>query len=145
MLDTCCVAAGCWTLLHTLQVRHLSLHFNALTSLPVGLAGASSLVWLSLNANRLTRLPPELCNLPDLQRLSLHINQVRVHWGGQRWVCRSQPVSSDCTLTRHVCVPVDVNVGFFLQHPQPQHPFKHSHLCLHLCLDWLLPPPPACS
>jgi Leucine-rich repeat (LRR) protein len=58
------------------QVRHLSLHFNALTSLPAGLGGACGLVWLSLNANRLTQLPQELCHLTNLQRLSLHINKV---------------------------------------------------------------------
>jgi Leucine-rich repeat (LRR) protein len=58
------------------QVRHLSLHFNALSSLPAGLGGATSLVWLSLNANRLTQLPDEICGLTDLQRLSLHINKV---------------------------------------------------------------------
>lgn len=60
------------------QVRHLSLHFNALSTLPAGLAGATSLVWLSLNANRLTQLPDELCGLTNLQRLSLHINKVCV-------------------------------------------------------------------
>lgn len=57
-------------------MRHLSLHFNALSSLPAGLGGAVGLVWLSLNANRLTDLPQELCGLSDLQRLSLHINKV---------------------------------------------------------------------
>lgn len=68
-----------------LQVKHLSLHFNALTSLPVGLGGAVGLVWLSLNANRLTALPDELCRLTNLQRISLHINQVMgvaCFWGG---------------------------------------------------------------
>jgi hypothetical protein len=59
-----------------LQVKHLSLHFNALSSLPAGIGGAGSLVWLSLNANRLTELPAEICKLTGLQRLSLHINQV---------------------------------------------------------------------
>jgi Leucine-rich repeat (LRR) protein len=107
-----------------LQVRHLSLHFNALTSLPAGLAGATSLVWLSLNANRLTQLPGELCTLPDLQRLSLHINQVCVtvddgegrHWqhngvclrmGLLLGVCVSGRFSR-CTLTRSLCVLVNV-------------------------------------
>lgn len=62
-----------------MQVKHLSLHFNALSSLPAGLGGAGSLVWLSLNANRLTELPAEICKLTGLQRLSLHINQVITH------------------------------------------------------------------
>lgn len=59
-----------------LQVKHASLHFNALTSLPPGIAGCSSLVWLSLNANKLTELPDEICGMTSLVRLSLHINQV---------------------------------------------------------------------
>lgn len=57
-------------------MRHLSLHFNALTSLPRGIGGCTSLVWLSLNANHLTALPDEVCGLSSLQRLSLHINKV---------------------------------------------------------------------
>lgn len=62
-----------------IQARHISLHFNALPSLPAGIAGATSLVWLSLNANKLKGLPDELCALTGLQRLSLHINQVCVY------------------------------------------------------------------
>jgi Leucine-rich repeat (LRR) protein len=57
-------------------VKHLSLHFNALPSLPAGIAGCQELVWLSLNANRLTALPEEICSMTALVRLSLHINQV---------------------------------------------------------------------
>jgi Leucine-rich repeat (LRR) protein len=57
-------------------VKHLSLHFNALSSLPAGIAGCEGLVWLSLNANRLTGLPEEICSMTALVRLSLHINQV---------------------------------------------------------------------
>jgi Leucine-rich repeat (LRR) protein len=65
----CCCCCCC-------QVKHLSLHFNALTSLPAGIAGCEGLVWLSLNANRLTGLPEEICSMTALVRLSLHINQV---------------------------------------------------------------------
>jgi Leucine-rich repeat (LRR) protein len=66
----------CPLLLLLLQVKHLSLHFNALTSLPSGIAGCEGLVWLSLNANRITGLPEEICSMTALARLSLHINQV---------------------------------------------------------------------
>jgi hypothetical protein len=91
------------------QVKHLSLHFNALTALPGAIGSCTSLEWLSLNANQLTRLPPEICQLHQLARLSVHINQVSGSTtAGGALLSLSLHVLYSCLVGLHHCVTAHV-------------------------------------
>ena len=60
---------------YAVNLIHLHLYSNQLTSLPPEIGNLTKLILLDLGTNRLTSLPPEIGNLNKLTYLGLYINQ----------------------------------------------------------------------
>jgi hypothetical protein len=58
------------------KLERLTLGFNNLQTLPVGIENIFTLTYLCLTGNRLTFIPPELCQLRNLKMLLLDVNEL---------------------------------------------------------------------
>ena len=61
-----------------LACKHLDLHSNGLTLLPLSLGNMAALKWLDLSCNALKNLPPSVGELSCLEQLRINSNEFQV-------------------------------------------------------------------